>query len=63
MRLLSEFKSAKEASYAAYLRAVDCKSRLNGLKGSFPGLLKEMDDFFNLAELFYQVIAYYLMLI
>ena len=63
LRLLSEFKSAKEASYAAYLRAVDCKTRLNGLKGTFPSLLKEMSDFFDLAELFYQVLAFYLMLI
>ena len=63
LRLLSEFKSAKEASYAAYLRTVDCKTRFNGLKSSFPHLLKEMSDFFDLAELFYQVIAFYLMLI
>ena len=63
LRLLSEFKTAKEASYAAYLRAVDCKKRLSGLKGAFPSILKEMLDFFDLAELFYQVLAFYLMLI
>ena len=63
LRLLSEFKTAKEACYACYLRAVDCKTRLVGLRETFPSLLNEMFDFFDLAELFYQVLAFYLMLI
>lgn len=53
LRLLSEFKQAKEAAYAVYLRVVDCKKRLNQLKASYPDILNEIGDFFDLAEFFY----------
>jgi hypothetical protein len=62
-RLLREFKKCKEASWAVYLRILDCKAKLNSLKGAFPTLSSELADFFELGELFYQMLAYYFMLI
>jgi hypothetical protein len=61
-RLLNEFKSCKEAAYAAYLRVLDSKLILAKLKGKF-NVLADITDFFNLAEVFYQVLAFYFLLI
>lgn len=61
-RLLNEFKSSKEAAYATYLRVVDSKLIISKLKSSY-SILPDILDFFNLAELFYQILAYYFLLI
>ena len=46
-----------------YLRVLDCKAKINTLKGKFQGLSSEKIKFFDLAELFYQILAYYFLLI
>lgn len=61
-RLLNEFKSSKEAAYATYLRVVDSKLIISKLKSSY-SILPDILDFFNLAELFYQILALYFLLI
>ena len=63
-RQLREFKKAKEASWAVYLRVRDCKARLlNATGGQISGSTAEMSEFFELGQFFYQILAYYFMLI
>jgi hypothetical protein len=63
LRLLNEFKSCKEAAYAVFLKVEDCRLKLAQLKGKNPGILLEIGDFFALAEVFYQILAYYFLLV
>lgn len=46
-RLLSEYKSCKEASYAVYQRVKDSKIMLSKLSNK--NILPDITDFFNLA--------------
>ena len=63
-RQLREFKKAKEACWAVFLRVKDCKARLSNVTGGqFSGSTAEMAEFFDLAGFFYQILAYYFMLI
>ncbi len=45
-----------------YLRMRDNSSRLNSM-GVSGGQIGEMSDFFDLGQIFYQVLAYYFMLL
>lgn len=62
LRLLNEFKTCKEAAYAVYLRVLDSRTIMSQLSGKFK-ILPDISDFFNLAELFYQVLALYFLLV
>lgn len=62
MRQLREYKKCKEAAYAVYLRMRDNASRLQSL-GVSGGQIGEMLEFFDLGQVFYQVLAYYFLLV
>jgi len=45
-----------------YLRAVDCRMKLAQIPSKFK-ILSDISDFFELAEFFYQVMAFYFLLV
>lgn len=46
-----------------YLRVVDNKLKLAQLQSSYSNIIPEILDFFNLAEVFYQIMTFYFMLV
>lgn len=62
-RLLGEYRKCKEASWAVLLRIKDSRTKLQMVAQQFPSINPEMGEFFDLGEVFYEVLTYYFMLL